>query len=379
MPGCRTSRTFFAETETWMAAASVTEYGDPVTDARSAARAVAARTNGPGAWRRPCWCTVSRTPTCRSASRSGRTPRCGPPAVTHRDRCCCPGEGHTIVGHDGRLASTRRSSTGTPGGLLMTGPPALPDRAGRVPARAARRGRRSGRAGATRLRRHRRRAGRRRHRRAAGGGRARLDQVRKAEGITFIADIDGELQEQPFPLDPDPPGAVGRGLGGDRRRVAATDQGAERLPRRRLRRRPRSSGTASSRQSVIHNCPGFLPAARDLAPGGRPRATVLGFDLLHAPSGRWVVLEDNLRVPSGLGYAVSNRRTAAAALPMLHPWPGSALAGIGRRGAAVGAAAVGAAALPRVPPRRSRCSPTVRRTPPGTSTGCWPMRWASRW
>ena len=73
--------------------------------------------------------------------------------------------------------------------------------------------------------------------------------------------------------------------------------------------------------SVVHNCPGFLPLARELAPGGRPRASVLGFDLLHAPSGKWVVLEDNLRVPSGLGYAIANRRTAATALPMLHPWP----------------------------------------------------------
>src|SRR6185503_9022292 len=32
----------------------------------------------------------------------------------------------------------------------------------------------------------------------------RLGSVRKAEGITFIAEVDGELQEQPFPLDPIP-------------------------------------------------------------------------------------------------------------------------------------------------------------------------------
>jgi len=82
------------------------------------------------------------------------------------------------------------------------------------------------------------------------------------------------------------------------------------------------AGLLPTSASAVRNCPGFLPAAAPLAPGGRPRASVLGFDLLHAPSGRWVVLEDNLRVPSGLGYAVSNRRTAAAALPMLHPWPG---------------------------------------------------------
>ena len=33
---------------------------------------------------------------------------------------------------------------------------------------------------------------------------ARLDRIRVDEGISFIADIDGELVEQPFPLDPIP-------------------------------------------------------------------------------------------------------------------------------------------------------------------------------
>ncbi len=44
---------FFAETETWMAAASVTEYGDPVTDAALLQRPFAARTTGPGAGAHP--------------------------------------------------------------------------------------------------------------------------------------------------------------------------------------------------------------------------------------------------------------------------------------------------------------------------------------
>ncbi|MGS0685832.1 circularly permuted type 2 ATP-grasp protein [Nakamurella sp. GG22] len=148
---------------------------------------------------------------------------------------------------------------------------------------------------------------------------ADLDRVRVTEGISFIADVEGELREQPFPLDPVPRvlsaadwTTIGAGL---RQRTRALNAfladvyGEARIV---------SDGVISA--AVVHNCPGFLPAARDLAPGGRPRATVLGFDLLHAPSGEWVVLEDNLRVPSGLGYAVANRRTAAAALPMLHPW-----------------------------------------------------------
>ncbi len=147
-----------------------------------------------------------------------------------------------------------------------------------------------------------------------------LDRVRMTEGITFIADVDGELREQPFPLDPVP------------RLLSAADWATITAG---LQQRTRALNTFLAdvygpaeivkdgviAASVVHNCPGFLPGARELAPGGRPRASVLGFDLLHAPSGRWVVLEDNLRVPSGLGYAIANRRTAARALPMLHPWP----------------------------------------------------------
>jgi carboxylate-amine ligase len=191
----------------------------------------------------------------------------------------------------------------------------------------------------------------------------RLDGIRKAEGITFIAEVDGELQEQPFPLDPIPRllsaedwTGIGVGL---RQRTRALNAfladvyGAASIVR---------DGVIP--EAVIQNCPGFLPAARDLAPGGRPRATVLGFDLLHAPSGRWVVLEDNLRVPSGLGYAVSNRRTAAAALPMLHPWPGL------QSPESVGAALLSALSQ-AIPPRSARSTPQVAVLSDGAGNSAW--------
>jgi carboxylate-amine ligase len=191
----------------------------------------------------------------------------------------------------------------------------------------------------------------------------RLDGIRKAEGITFIAEVDGELQEQPFPLDPIPRllsaedwTGIGAGL---RQRTRALNAfladvyGAASIVR---------DGVIP--EAVIQNCPGFLPAARDLAPGGRPRATVLGFDLLHAPSGRWVVLEDNLRVPSGLGYAVSNRRTAAAALPMLHPWPGL------QSPESVGKALLSALSQ-AIPPRCVRSTPQVAVLSDGAGNSAW--------
>ena len=55
------------------------------------------------------------------------------------------------------------------------------------------------------------------------------------------------------------------------------------------------------------------PAAMGLAVG-RPRASVYGLDMLTDESGRWVVLEDNLQVPSGVSYALANRSTAEAVL-----------------------------------------------------------------
>ena len=64
---------------------------------------------------------------------------------------------------------------------------------------------------------------------------------------------------------------------------------------------------------VIEGAPGLLPLAALL---DQPvRAHVCGMDLVHDASGTWHVLEDNLRVPSGLGYAMANRRLTE------HIWP----------------------------------------------------------
>jgi len=190
-----------------------------------------------------------------------------------------------------------------------------------------------------------------------------LDRLRAAEGIVFTTDIDGVVQEQPFPLDPIP-----RLLSGaDWARISAG-----------LRQRTRALNAflddvydqaqivrdGLMPDWVVQQCPGFLPGARDLAPGGRPRATVLGFDLLHPPSGEWVVLEDNLRVPSGLGYAVANRRTAAAALPMLYPWDGV------RSPEHVGAMLLEALTA-AAPPRCRRETPQVALLSDGPANSAW--------
>jgi glutamate---cysteine ligase / carboxylate-amine ligase len=67
---------------------------------------------------------------------------------------------------------------------------------------------------------------------------------------------------------------------------------------------------------VVDGSPGLRPTGA-LMRRGAVRAHVVGMDLVRDAGGDWRVLEDNLRVPSGIGYAVQNRRLTAAVLPEL--------------------------------------------------------------
>lgn len=57
---------------------------------------------------------------------------------------------------------------------------------------------------------------------------------------------------------------------------------------------------------ALDRAPGFRSTGR-LA-GDSVRAHISGIDLVCDRSGNWMVLEDNLRIPSGAAYAVVNRR-----------------------------------------------------------------------
>jgi carboxylate-amine ligase len=67
---------------------------------------------------------------------------------------------------------------------------------------------------------------------------------------------------------------------------------------------------------TVHESPGWNPAAA-LLPRGVVNAPVIGFDLVRDSLGGWRVLEDNTRVPSGVGYAIGIRRLMRTALPEL--------------------------------------------------------------
>ncbi|WP_375477260.1 glutamate--cysteine ligase [uncultured Jatrophihabitans sp.] len=68
--------------------------------------------------------------------------------------------------------------------------------------------------------------------------------------------------------------------------------------------------------ATLHESPGWNEAAAKL-PKGVVNAPVIGFDLVRDALGGWRVLEDNTRVPSGVGYAIGVRRLMREALPEL--------------------------------------------------------------
>ncbi len=68
--------------------------------------------------------------------------------------------------------------------------------------------------------------------------------------------------------------------------------------------------------ATVQDCPGWRPEAGDLPPDVM-RAPIIGFDLVRDAYGGWRVLEDNARVPSGVGYAIGMRRLMHHVLPEL--------------------------------------------------------------
>lgn len=142
---------------------------------------------------------------------------------------------------------------------------------------------------------------------------AARDEEQRARGVTFT--VAGEASTRLFPVDLVP-------------RIVPADDWS--MLSRGLVQRARAldaflhdvySERAAVRDDVI---PGWVV---DGAPGLRPtgalthrqkvRAHISGMDLVRDRDGGWFVLEDNLRVPSGLGYAVQNRRLTEAVMPDL--------------------------------------------------------------
>ncbi|MEY4263096.1 MAG: hypothetical protein RLY88_804, partial [Actinomycetota bacterium] len=131
-----------------------------------------------------------------------------------------------------------------------------------------------------------------------------------AQGVTF--DFAGE--ERPFPLD-----AVPRVIeksewndleAGIKQRVQVLEAfladiyGAQNVIR---------DGVIPA--SLVASSAHFHRAAHGIDPANGVRIQVSGIDLVRDEAGAWRVLEDNVRVPSGVSYVISNRRVMAQTLP----------------------------------------------------------------
>ncbi len=133
-----------------------------------------------------------------------------------------------------------------------------------------------------------------------------------AQGVTF--DFAGE--ERPFPLD-----AVPRVI--QQKEWITVESGVK----QRVRALERFLADVYGEQRAVVD--GVIPArlisssnhfhreAAGIVTANGVRIHVSGIDLIRDEEGAWRVLEDNVRVPSGVSYVISNRRVMAQTLPEL--------------------------------------------------------------
>ncbi len=133
-----------------------------------------------------------------------------------------------------------------------------------------------------------------------------------AQGVTF--DFAGE--ERPFPLD-----AVPRVI--DRTEWAHLEKGVAQRVRvleaflADIYGPQRAIAEGLMPASLISSSAHFHRQAHGIQSANGVRIQVSGIDLIRDEHGAWRVLEDNVRVPSGVSYVISNRRVMAQTLPEL--------------------------------------------------------------
>jgi len=138
------------------------------------------------------------------------------------------------------------------------------------------------------------------------------DRSFRDQGITFS--LSGE--ERPFPLDLVPrviPAAEWQVIeSGVVQRVRALEAFLADIygPRQIL-----ADGVLPRR--LVLSSTHFHREAANLSPPNRVRIQVAGIDLVRDTAGRYRVLEDNLRTPSGISYVVENRRAMTHVFPEL--------------------------------------------------------------
>jgi carboxylate-amine ligase len=139
------------------------------------------------------------------------------------------------------------------------------------------------------------------------------DEEQRARGVTFS--VAGEASTRLFPFDLVPrivPAEDWRTLtAGLVQRVRALDAFLRDVYTERA---AISDGVVPD--WVVTGSPELRPSGA-LVRRDAVRAHVAGVDLVRDGHGGWSVLEDNLRVPSGIGYAMQNRRLTGTVMPEL--------------------------------------------------------------
>jgi uncharacterized circularly permuted ATP-grasp superfamily protein len=149
----------------------------------------------------------------------------------------------------------------------------------------------------------------------------RRDAIFMQQGITFetstVSDAgEGGIKERPFPLDLVPRVLSGeewreikRGLA---QRIRALNHFVDDVYHAREIVR---EGLVPWR--LVVSCSHFARAVHGIRPPGGVYTHVAGCDLVRHSNGTWKVIEDNVRIPSGISYVLENRAAMARLVPEL--------------------------------------------------------------
>ena len=148
------------------------------------------------------------------------------------------------------------------------------------------------------------------------GVQGRVNQTFSRESISFTVYGDAEAEERIIPVDPIP------------RLLTASDwQGVSDGLTQRIRAlnfflqdaygECRIIDDGVIPEDMVKGCPQYRPEMQDFAPPNGTWVAICGSDVVRTHDG-FQVLEDNLRVPSGVSYMIANRKAAKASLPRLY-------------------------------------------------------------
>ena len=144
----------------------------------------------------------------------------------------------------------------------------------------------------------------------------RVNRTFSSESISFTVYGDAEAEERIIPVDPIPrvlTYADWQGVSdGLKQRVRALNYFLE-----DVYGEGRIIDDGVIPEDMVRGCPHYREEMRDFAPPNGTWVAVCGSDVVRTNDG-YSVLEDNLRVPSGVSYMIANRKAAKASLPRLY-------------------------------------------------------------